>query len=270
MTVDEYASFQRANGLKLTRIDDIWWGEVRPFFFRPLLPYTEIIPNSKQYPFKSLIGGVKHVVPSGEKNNSNMNYFVFDDLQRYSLKRVKDKRRNEIRKGLTNFSAKRIENVKEFIDEAYDVYISFYRRTQYNYLKERVNNKYFAAWATNIFKYPQMVIIGAYHHNKLSAVSISYLIEGVIFYATFFSDAESYKLQVGDFMIHIVREAASLTDAKCIFMGMVTGQKSLDNSKIMRGCKLVKMPAYYRLNPIALYFAKALMKHSYKKLIGLT
>lgn len=151
------------------------------------------------------------------------------------------------------------------MDEAYDVYVSFYRRTKYNYLKERVNNKYFAAWATNILKYPQTVIIGAYHHNKLSAVSISYLIEEEIFYAPFFSDVGGYKMHVGDFMIHIVREAASLPDAKYIFMGMVTGHKSLDGSKLMKGYKLVKMPAYYRINPMVLVIAKTFMKNRYKK-----
>jgi hypothetical protein len=112
MTVDEYASFQQANGMKLTRIDDIWWAEVRPFFYRPLLPYTEFNYKSKRYPPKSLIGGFKHAVPEEERTNSTLNSFVFAGLQKYSLKTLKDKRRNEIRKGLINFSAKRIENAK--------------------------------------------------------------------------------------------------------------------------------------------------------------
>ena len=85
MTIDEFAMFQQANGMNVVKIDDIWWAEVRPFFFRPLLPFTEIYPNSERYPLKSLIGGFQHVVPPGIKTNSHMNFLVFDNLQDYSL-----------------------------------------------------------------------------------------------------------------------------------------------------------------------------------------
>jgi hypothetical protein len=270
MTIDEYALFQRANGMKVVKINDVWWAEVRPFFFRPLLPFTAIYPKPKQYPLKSLIGGYQHVIPSGVAANSHINFFFFDELQDYSLNKLSDKRRNEIRKGLNNFSVKKIDKVTEFINDAYDIYVSFYYRTKYSYQKKRLNRIFFSSWAATLFEHPKILIIGAYHDNKLSAVNISYLVEEVIFYATFFSSTQSLKLQVTDFIIHIIREAAASSKAKYIFMGMPSGKRSLDKSKTMRGCKLFKMPAYYKINPIALFVARVFMKNSYNKLIGIT
>jgi hypothetical protein len=270
MTIDEYAIFQRANGTKVVKINGVWWVEIRPFFFRPLLPYAAIYPNSKQYPLKSLIGGFQHVVPSGVAANSHLNFFFFDELQGYSFNKLSDKRKNAIRKGLKNFSVKQIDDVAEFINDAYDIYVAFYNRTKYSYQKKRLNRIFFSSWAETLFDNPKILIIGAYHDNKLSAVNISYLVEEVIFYATFFSSTQSLQLQVTDFMIHIIREAAASSNAKYIFMGMPSGKRSLDKSKTMRGCKLFKMPAYYKINPIALFVARVFMKNSYNKLIGVT
>jgi len=219
MTIDEYAAFQRANGMKLTKVDSIWWAEVRPFFFRPLLPFAEINPKSKQYPLKSRIGGFKHVVPSGASANSHMNFFFFDELQDYSLNKFSHDRRNIIRRGLKNFSVRQINDVSEFVNDVYDIYVSFYHRTKYSYQKKRLNKKYFSSWAKTLFEYPKILISGVYHHDKLSAVNLSYFIEETIIDATFFSDTQSRKLQVTDFIVHIIREAAASSNAKNIFMG---------------------------------------------------
>jgi hypothetical protein len=270
MTVDEYASFQQANGMKLTRIDGIWWAEVRLFFYRPLFPFVKIEPNSLKYPLSFSVGGYKHVVPSEENSNCRMNFFVFDNLQEYSLDILSDKRRNKIRKGEKHFSLRQLHDAAGFADEGYPIYLSFYRRTRYSYLKDRLKKEYFSKWAKTLFEHPKVLVLGVYQNNELCAASVSYFVEDIIIDATLFSDEESQKYQVSDFILHQIREAAAFTDAKYIFMGMVTGKRTLDDSKLMRGCNLVKMPAYYRLNPVALYFVKAFMKQSYKKINGLT
>lgn len=270
ITIDEFAMFQRDNGMNLRKIDGFWWAEVKPFFFRPLFPFAEIYPYSKQYPLKSKIGGFQHVVASGVAANSHMNFFVYDDLQSYSIEKLSSKRRNTIRKGQKNFITKQINDVSEFVTKAYDIYVSFYSRTGYAYKKERLNKVYFSSWAETLFKYPKILIIGIYYNDRLCAVSISYLVEKIIFDATFFSDTPSQKLQVSDFIVHKLRKTAVSSNAKYIFMGMSTGKRSLDESKLMRGCKKISKPAYYKINPIVLFVARTFMKNSYRKLIGLT
>lgn len=270
MTIDEYALFQRANGIKVVEIDGVWWAELRPFFFRPLLPFTEINPKYKRYPFKSSIGGFQHVVPPGGISNSCMNFFVFDDLQNYALAKLSHNHRDTTKKGIKNFYAKQIVDVTEFVNDAYDIYVTFYNRTKYNFKKERIKKKYFFSWAKTLFEYPKILVVGAYCHDKLSAVDISCRIEDIILDMTFFSDTESQRLKVSDFLIHIMREAASFSNAKYIFKGMPSGKPSLDDSKLMRGCKLLTLPALYKINPIVLSVARVFMKNSYNKLIGIT
>jgi hypothetical protein len=33
MSVDEFAKYKREEGMKVVKVDGIWWAEVRPFFF---------------------------------------------------------------------------------------------------------------------------------------------------------------------------------------------------------------------------------------------
>jgi hypothetical protein len=57
------------------------------------------------------------------------------------------------------------------------------------------------------------------------------------------------------------------TDARYLFSGLPTGKETLDSSKMMRGCKLLRLPAYCKINPFALSLAKLVMKDSYHKLL---
>jgi hypothetical protein len=55
---------------------------------------------------------------------------------------------------------------------------------------------------------------------------------------------------------------------KYIYKGQVTGQRGVDEFKLLRGCKIISKPAYYQINPIAQYLVEKLMPNEYKKLIG--
>jgi hypothetical protein len=270
MTVDEFAMSQQAEGLKVLKIDGIWWVEIRPFFFRPLFPFAEIKPWSKRYPLKAFAGGFLHLVPAGEPANSNMNFFVYDNLKNYSLDSVSNKRRRIIMQGIRNFVAKRITDPDEFIDTAYAVYITYYNRTKYSYKDERADKGAFSEWAKNLFNNQKILKIGAYHNDKLSAIEISYYVEDVIIGDTLFTDDVSLNMKVTDFILHTLREAAVYTNARYFFVGLPTGVSSLDQSKLIRGCKLLKMPAYYKINPVALSVARVFMKPSYQKLLEIT
>ncbi|HBG04524.1 MAG: hypothetical protein A2075_14235 [Geobacteraceae bacterium GWC2_58_44] len=267
MTMDEFAMCQQAEGLKLVHLDGVWWVEIRPFFFRPLFPFAEIDPNSKRYPLKALVGGLLHVVPDGVAANSTMNFFVYDDLKNYSLETLSRKRRKVVMKGLENFTAKPLTDPDEFVATAYDVYMSFQKRTNYSYKDERVNREVFSEWARNLFRNPKIRKLGAYHKDKLCAVETSYRIEDVIIGDTLFANDLSLSLKVTDFLYHTLREAAVHTDARYFFVGLPTGVKSLDQSKLIRGCKLLNKPACYKINPLTLSVVKVFMKSSYHKLL---
>jgi hypothetical protein len=270
MTIDELATYQRACGAHVVKINNTWWTEARPFFFRPLFPFAEIHPNFKEYPLQSLVGGILHLVPTGAAGNTNMKLFLYDELKEYSLDKLAAKHKWVIRKGSENFSAKRITDQNEFIDTAFPIYESFFARTGYFYKKDRLKKSVFATWSETLFDHPKIVTTGAYHQDKLSAIDISYRVEDVIIDDVFFSDTESQALRVTDFLLHTLRDAAASSDAKYLFRGFPTGKETLDESKIRRGCKIFQMPAYCKINPLALYVGKVFMNESYKKLVAMT
>ena len=270
MTIDDLAAYQRACGVKVVKIRDTWWIEPRPFFFRTLFPLAEIDPDSSKYPLPHLIGGVLHLVPAGVSNNTNMKMFLYDDLKSYSVDKMATKQKWVIKKSMENFQAKRITDISQFIETAFPIYQTFYDRTQYSYKKERAQKAEFSAWAKTLFDFPMIMITGAYHEDKLAAVDISYQVENLIIDDVFFSDTQSQGLRVTDFMVHTLREAAAATDAKYLFRGFPCGKQTLDESKIRRGCKIYRVPAYCKVNPIALYVGKFFMNESYRKLMTIT
>jgi hypothetical protein len=270
MTIDELARYQQASGAHVVKINHTWWTEARPFFFRPLFPFAEVYPKFKEYPLQSLVGGVLHPVPADVAGNTRMKLFVYDELKEYSADKLAAKQRWIIKKGQENFSAKRITDLNEFIDSAFPIYESFFARTGYFYKKERLKKSVFATWSETLFEYPKIVINGAFHQDKLSAIDISYRVEDVIIDDVFFSDSESQGMRVTDFLLHELRESAASSDARYLFRGFPTGKETLDGSKLKRGCKVFLMPAYCKINPLALYVGKLFMNESYKKLVAMT
>ena len=267
MTMDEFASYKREDGMKLVKVDGIWWAEVRPFFFRPLCPFHEIAPWSKGYPAKAVLGGVLHVVPSHVPAKSCINFHVYDDLKNYSLGKLSSNRRRQIKRGLRNFTDRPITELDEFVGSAYEIYKIFYKRTNYWYKNNRTRKEEFYAWAEKLFDYPKIDKTGFYLDNKLCAIVTSFQVDDIIFGDNLFSDDHSLGMNIIDYVMHRFRESSAETDARYFFSGLPTGKASLDSSKMMRGCKLLSLPAYCKINPLALTIAKIVMKDSYHKLL---
>ena len=268
MSIDELAAFRRNGGEHVVKVNGTWWVEVRPFFFRPVFPFSEITPALANYPLSSAVGGVLHLVPEG-RGNSWMNLFLYGDLQHYTLDGM-GKAKWTIKKGMGNFRAARITDLGSFTEQAYPVYRSFYERTRYFYKSERTEKRAFISWAGSVFSNPKVIVMGAYQKERLCAVEIFYQVEDVIIDDVFFSDTASQQLQVTDFMVHTLRDAARSSDAKWLFRGFPSGKESLDRAKTSRGCKVVKLPAHCRINPLALCIGKVAMNASYRKLAAMT
>jgi hypothetical protein len=267
MPIEEFAGYRRAEGMKLVKVDDIWWAEVRPFFYRPLFPFCEIPPRAKRYPWKSLLGGYLHLVPAAVQAKSCICFHVYDEVQNYSLDVLSSKRRKRVRDSLSKFVARPLEDPDEFVENGYEVYKIFYQRTGYWYKSDRIKKGNFRAWAHNLYDYPKINKTGIYLNDTLCGVETSYRLEDIIFGDNLFTDDVSLQSNVVDFLIHRLREAASCTDAKYFFSGLPTGVTTLDNSNSKKGCKLLRLPAYCKINPLALTFARLFMKDSYRKLL---
>jgi hypothetical protein len=270
MTIDEYAELEERNGAKLSKVNDIWWREVRPFFYRPLFPFTRIAPQSMKPPPASVLVGYQHLVSDPAYANSHMNLMVFDEIDRYTINAHKSDRRKWIKKGRRNFLIEQVRDLHEFINSGFRVYKSFYARTHYKWNAERRECDGFAKWAKSLFDSQKVLILGAYLEGMLSAVAVSYLVENIIIFATYFAETGSLKANVSDIMWHHVREMASQCQgATLMSLGLFIGREGLDYFKLSRGAKVIAEPAYYYINPILLFLMKHLKRKDYEKLVGL-
>src|SRR6476620_3635557 len=85
MSANEYAALETALGANLVRTGGVWWRQVRPFFYRPLLPFCELSPDGCDLPFWSLVGGFQHIVPQESHSNSRVGLLMFEEPRSYSL-----------------------------------------------------------------------------------------------------------------------------------------------------------------------------------------
>jgi hypothetical protein len=267
MSIDEYAALETAMGAKLVKTGNMWWREVRPFFYRPLLPYRALHADKRQYPALSRVGGVQHLVPEGAHANSGIDLLLFESPRTYSLGGLKEGSRYHIRRAMRTFSVRPIVHLEEFISKGHGVYVSFYERTRYSYKKERTDPQRFAAWARELFRFPKVRILGAFQGEELASVSVSYVVEGVLFTATFFSSSSALGEYVSDLMLHTIRENAAACEGVTLIFASTAGmERGLDDFYLRRGAKLVNRPALLKMNPLLLFLIKRFKKDDYAKL----
>jgi len=271
MSLEQFAAFQRAQGAEIVRIGDAYWRRLRPFFYRPLLPFREYPPDSTRTPFGAKLGGVQYAVPRGVEANSCLNVLLFDNPEAYSLESLDRRRRWEVRQAAKHFTVCPVESSDELIRKAYSTYCAFYLRTHYGYRSERRHLDGFSRWAESLFQFPEVSVFGAYRGCNLCAVGIWALVEDALIYLTMFCDEEALRLNVTALMLHTLREVgAGCPQVKQIFVGMYhhLGRKSIDDFYLLRGCRLIQKPARFCLNPAASLFLRLCMPRQYAKLLG--
>lgn len=269
VTAEEYANFERLLEEHVISVNGMFWRRVRPLFYRPLVSFKEYPPDSAQAPLLSSFGGFQHAVPSVQDANSFLNFLMFQNAQNYAIDQLDYNRKRQVKRAAKEFVVRPITNLNEFKESAYPVYLSFYERTQYRYGSQRRSQDYFFHWADALFRMPKVVVLGGYRGGILGGVSVSLLIENTVHYAMFFCDTESLRLGLSDFMLHSVREAVAIGQcAGRVFVGMYKGGNSLDEFYLLRGCTLIKQPAFLQLNPVTDLFLKRILPGRYNQLKG--
>lgn len=269
MSCREYAAYCAILGDTPRKVNGVYWSQVRPFFFRPLLPFLEYVPEAVFPPGGSIIGGFQFAVPTGVMANSRLNYRMFENADSYSLQSLDQKRRRQVRLASNQFSVKPFEDVHEFTAQAYPVYQSFDKRTHYRTGAWRRQASGFAKWASELFKIPKIVVLGGYDCNQLRGVCVFMCVEDTVVYATSFCDTESLRRYISDLLLHSVRViAARHSQVAQVFAGMCIGERGLDEFYALRGCKLVEKPAILYLNPLARGVLRVAAPSVYKRLLG--
>jgi len=266
---DDLATFQRSMGTKVLKVGDVYWTQVRPFFFRPLLLFKEYDAESIRPPLMSNFGGCQYSVKGAASANSYLNSLFFENSPGYSIATLDNARRRQVKRAQPEYIIQPLTDVQEFKQQAYPVYLSFYERTRYSVGAKRRDPAFFEQWADALFKIPKILVLGGYRSGVLGGISLSYLADQTVVYATFFCDNVALDLYLPGLMIHAVRQAAAaLPGISRVYAGNFKGLRGLDDFYRLRGASLVRQPMRLDINAGALFLLKKLRPKQYAHLLG--
>ena len=250
-----YALACRRGGQPVVQGSGTWWREVRPCFFRPLLPFLDVPSGRVGLPYRSALGGCQYPSrASSEHPNSNLAYVVFEDARDYCLERLRPKRRTQVRAAEKYFVITPASNSAEFKARAYPVYLEFHERTNYGYLDSRVRKAQFDRWVDAEFSDPGLVALGAWAGDSLVAVSLSRVVGEAWVYSSSFASNDALHRHVTNMMLHHVRcLAATVSGVTIVYAGMqkAGAGASVDEFYLQHGATIIRRPAVLRVNPLA-------------------
>ncbi|MCS7089708.1 MAG: hypothetical protein RMN51_01665 [Verrucomicrobiota bacterium] len=270
MTPAEYAAYERAMGERVVEQNGVYWRQVRPFFFRPLLSFEPLDASAVRRPWLARWGGWQCVVRDQCQANAAMAFLLFREVRGYSLHSLEKKRRWEVRQAEKQFEVRRLQHVGELV-AAHPCYLEFQSRTRYKYRADRVDPKRFGAWAEEVFRHPKVMVWGAYHANRIEAVSLAIPVEQTLLYSTFFATTDGLRKHVASLMLHVLRTwAQQRGDIAQVYVGLKkTGaEASVDQFYLQRGCEVVVQPAYCWVNPLAAWCLRRWRPDLWNRLAG--
>jgi hypothetical protein len=265
----EYADVQSSLGCKVKLVDSVYWVQIRPFFYRPLLAFKALDFGRVAAPCRFL-GGYQYATDNDCHANSTINFRVFEECSAYTVNALKSDFRRLIKIAKRNFSVVPVENERELKEQGYKIYMSFYNRTKYSYLSERNRSEYFHKWIQTLLASRKTVFLGGYREAELKAVAVCYWVQDMLLYSTFFSDTDSLKQHISDLMLHTVREmAAQQIGIKRVLAGMYGGGIGPDRYYALRGCRVERKPARYAVTPsLAGPLLQTFAPAQFRKLLG--
>jgi hypothetical protein len=269
MSPEEFASFVGLLGPRIVQAGGLHWGEVRRFFYRPLLPLHEFDPATIRPPRLAMLGGVQYAVAAGPQANSWLNWLAFEQARDYSVATLDKNRRRQVRLAARDFVIEPISDAGEFKRQAHAVYLSFHARTGYKVGTERRDPAAFARWADMVYAAPNALVLGGYREGVLGGISITYRLGSIVFYATFFCDNDALERCLSDLMLHTVRESAAASPGVShVYAGMFKGVRGLDDFYLHRGARLIRQPARLEINPLAGFLLKSFLPGQFARLLG--
>lgn len=267
MTPREFAELQTRLGTRVVHSNGWFWRQVRPFFYRPLVPLEEI-GNGDVPPPSVWAAGYQYIVVDEHDANSHM-AFVVDDPGPYSLDSVGHKRRNLIKRAAQRFRLRQIDDLQQLKDQGYEVYMSFHRRTQYAYMSQRTKKPIFDRWAETLFGNGQAIILGAFAESRLFAVSCAYWVGSTLINATVFSETGAMKRDVGELLLHELRQIATAEPRiRQVLLRTYKGGDSQDQYYLCRGARVIRKPARLQMSKPLHPLLRWCLPRQYELLVG--
>jgi len=267
MTIEELAEAEGKAGSRLHFSDGVWWRQIKPFFYLPANFMTCVVPHqAKPKPWLAL-GGYYHMVPPGAPSNGAIVTNEISDPSVYGLQSLQAKKRQQIRRLLTQFRIARVEKLNDLLTDGFRVYLDWEKRK--NPRAKRSNPAVFGRWMTNLFHHPHKLILGSYDRERLVAFLAAEAVEGVANATDLFSDS-SYARQAPSVALRYAyaKIAAQSPAIHKVCDGFRSLIDSLEHLKLLLGFEHVCYPAFIMLRPVVRPLARWLMPFEYRRLMG--
>jgi hypothetical protein len=269
MSIHRYAELERGFGANVVRVNHTWWVQIRPFFFRPVLPFQSF--DSSMIARTRKRGVLQHAVANGEVYDSYLNPIIFDDVQNYDPNKLRKNVRGSLKKALSSDAiVRRIVDEQEFCKKGYAVYASFYERTGYDFGgSKKKSEAEFSKWARLLFQFPELVILGVFLADELVAFELTCVVEETLIIKTVVTSDAALKLDASDLLLHNCRiSVIGQENINQIYYGMLSRNTSLNKFKTMRGGRIHSLPSQTHLRPFVLNWLKRLRPSLHSRICG--
>lgn len=267
MTMEELVEAARNGGSRLHYSDGVWWRQVKPFFYLPANFMTRVTPQQSDPKPWVALGGYYHMVPPGVPSNGQIVVNEISDPARYGLQSLQAKKRQQMRRLLTQFRIARVENLNDLLTDGFRIYRDWEKRK--NPRVKRSNPVVFEQWMTRLFHHPHQLILGAYDQEHLVAFLTAEAVEGVANATQFYSDSSYARLAPSVALRYAYAKiAAQSPDILKVCDGFRSLVDSLEHLKLLLGFQHVSYPAFICVRSVFRPFARWLFPTEYRRLMG--
>ena len=233
----------------------IWWRRVLPCFYKPVFPLRAFAPSASRPLWRKALAGFSHATPEREGAKASWPIMILekDRLRIFGMKSLNSSKRAQVRKGLRLSTIKKIDDIRDVVEEMKEISISQARRTGHgkppDYYEERDKE-----WRAEIFRQfdvPGSEVWGAFGDGRMIAYYYSSLIENTMFIRAAKSLTEYLHLCPNDALaFSFIERCQRSPDCEQVVYGdWSPGVPSLNKFKESYGYRKKEIPIYTWWNP---------------------
>ncbi len=267
MTVEQLVQAENKVESEFHLSSGVWWRKVKPFFYMPADMMMRIPPATAVPKPWLALGGYYHLVPYGETTNGAVVANEISDLESYSLNSLK-KKKTRIQRALAAFRIQRVTNLQDLLTDGYRVYMDWDSRTA-DVRVRRSDSGAYREWITRSLAHPHLLILGAYHNERLVAFLMARAAGGTANIEKSFTLSEfNQQAPMTALKYAYVKICANSPGVHRAWSGLRSMKESLERYKAELGFQHVSYPAFIHLRPAIRPFVRWLMPVEYNRLMG--
>jgi hypothetical protein len=268
MSGERYAALELLSGVRIIKQGDVFWRRVRPFFYRPLFPFCRYDRTSIGKSFRKLVA-CQYAIWEGQSNNSFLNLIIYEDIRSYDGEKLHRGPAKNLSFAIEHgLRVQRLFDERDFCVQGYQAYLSFYERTKYRFANHRTDRKGFEHWARTLFRFPEVVVLGAFLGSTLVGFGVACAVEGAVIIKSAVHSDLGLQLRSPDLLLHLWRLAARNDSGVDMIYDSAMTTPGIDEFKRRRGAVVVALPAHLQASPFMLRAIRCFNRTRYEHLLG--